>query len=77
MAIPDALRCADLDTSARAELAFPDAADTSAWAEEGDSRCGRGLFMGDGSTGELNPGDGATRAQVAAVMMRFINGMYA
>ena len=67
-----------LDTSARAELAFPDAADTSAWAEEAMSwAVAEGLFMGDGSTGELNPGDGATRAQVAAVMMRFINGMYA
>lgn len=36
-----------------------------------------GLFTGDDTTGELNPTDGAARAEVAAVLMRFINQMYA
>ena len=36
-----------------------------------------GLFTGDDVTGELNPTDGAARAEVAAVLMRFINLMYA
>lgn len=36
-----------------------------------------GLFTGDDVTGELNPTDGAARAEVATVLMRFINLMYA
>ena len=36
-----------------------------------------GLFSGDDVTGELNPTDGAARAEVATVLMRFINLMYA
>lgn len=35
-----------------------------------------GLFSGYGATGELRPGAGATRAQVATVLMRFIAHMY-
>lgn len=35
-----------------------------------------GLFSGYGTTGELRPGAGATRAQVATVLMRFIARMY-
>ncbi|MDO5043102.1 MAG: InlB B-repeat-containing protein [Slackia sp.] len=67
-----------LDTSARAELAFPDAADVSPWAEEAMSwAVAEGLFAGDGNTGELRPGSGATRAEVAVVLMRFIDGLYA
>ena len=36
-----------------------------------------GLFSGDDVTGELNPTDGAARAEVATLLMRFINLMYA
>ena len=36
-----------------------------------------GLFSGDDVTGELNPTDGAARAEVATVLMRFINLMCA
>lgn len=67
-----------LDTSARAELAFPDASVVSPWAAEAVSwAVAEGLFAGDGSTGELRPGSGATRAEVAVVLMRFIDGLYA
>lgn len=63
-----------LDTSARADLEFPDAGEVSDWASEAMSwAVAEGLFRGSDSTGELNPGDGATRAEAAAVMMRLVN----
>lgn len=63
-----------LDTSARADLEFPDAGEVSDWASEAMSwAVAEGLFRGSASTGELNPGDGATRAEAAAVMMRLVN----
>ena len=66
-----------MDTSARAEPAFPDAGSTSGWAREAmEWAVAEGLFSGYGATGELRPGAGATRAQVATVLMRFIARMY-
>lgn len=67
-----------MDTSARAEVAFPDAAEVSGWAYEAMSwAVAEGLFAGNSVTGELDPTDGATRAEIATVLMRFVGGMYA
>ena len=67
-----------MDVSARAEIDFPDAGEVSGFAKEAMSwAVAEGLFTGDDVTGELNPTDGAARAEVAAVLMRFINLMYA
>ena len=67
-----------MDVSARAEIDFPDAGEVSAYAKDAMSwAVAEGLFTGDDVTGELNPADGAARAEVAAVLMRFINLMYA
>ena len=70
--------CLGMDVSARAEIDFPDAGEVSGFAKEAMSwAVANGLFTGDDVTGELNPTDGAARAEVAAVLMRFINLMYA
>ncbi|WP_270497233.1 S-layer homology domain-containing protein, partial [Collinsella tanakaei] len=67
-----------MDVSAGAEIGFPDAGEVSGFAKEAMSwAVAEGLFKGDDVTGELNPTDGAARAEVAAVLMRFINLMYA
>ena len=67
-----------MDVSKRAEIGFPDAGEVSGYAEDAMSwAVASGLFTGDDVTGELNPTDGAARAEVAAVLMRFINLMYA
>lgn len=67
-----------LDTSARADVEFPDADEVSEWAREAMSwAIAEGLFTGNGVTGELDPASGATRAETATVLMRFINQMYA
>ena len=67
-----------MDVSKRAEVAFPDAGEVSGWAYEAMSwAVAEGLFAGNSVTGELNPTDGATRAEIATVLMRFIVGMYA
>lgn len=67
-----------MDVSARAEISSPDAAEVSDWAREAMSwAVAEEIFKGDGVTGELNPTDGATRAELATVLMRFIVGMYA
>ena len=67
-----------MDVSARAEIDFPDASEVSGFAKDAMSwAVAEGLFTGDDVTGELNPTDGAARAEVAAVLMRFINLMYA
>ena len=67
-----------MDVSKRAEVAFPDADEVSGWAREAMSwAVAEGIFKGNDATGELNPTDGATRAEVAAVVMRFVEGMYA
>lgn len=63
-----------LDVSGRAEIAFVDGAETSVWAREAMSwAVSEGLFTGNAATGELNPTSGATRAEVATVLMRFIS----
>ena len=67
-----------MDVTARADIDFPDAGEVSGFAKEAMSwAVAEGLFTGDDVTGELNPTDGAARAEVAAVLMRFINLMYA
>ena len=67
-----------MDTSRRAEVGFPDASEVSAFAKDAMSwAVAEGLFKGNDATGELNPTDGAARAEVAAVLMRFIKLMYA
>lgn len=63
-----------LDVSGRADLEFVDGTETSEWAREAMSwAVSEGLFTGNAATGELNPTSGATRAEVATVLMRFIN----
>ena len=66
-----------LDTSARADLSeFPDGSEASPWASQAMSwAVAEGLFSG--RDGQLDPADGATRAEASAVVMRFINGLYA
>ena len=67
-----------MDVSKRAEIDFPDAGEVSGFAKDAMSwAVANGLFTGDDVTGELNPTDGAARAEVATVLMRFINLMYA
>lgn len=67
-----------MDVSAREKVDFPDADELSDFAKDAMSwAVAEGLFTGDDTTGELNPTDGAARAEVAAVLMRFINLMYA
>jgi hypothetical protein len=66
-----------MDVSKRAEIDFPDAGEVSSFARDAVSwAVAEGLFTGDDVTGELNPTDGAARAEVATVLMRFINLMY-
>lgn len=66
-----------LDTSKRANIDFPDGSETSSWAKDAVSwAVAEGLLLGDDVTHELNPTDGATRAEVATVLMRFVNGLY-
>ena len=67
-----------MDVSERAEIDFPDASEVSSFAKDAMGwAVAEGLFKGDDATGELNPADGAARAEVATVLMRFINMMYA
>ncbi|MBP3413417.1 MAG: S-layer homology domain-containing protein [Oscillospiraceae bacterium] len=64
-----------VDTEARAELNFPDLDQLSSWATEAMQwAVAEGLISGSGSGSnvKLLPRDGATRAQVATVLMRFI-----
>lgn len=66
-----------MDVSKRADIAFPDAGELSDFAKDSMSwAVAEGLFSGNSATGELNPTDHATRAEVATVLMRFINSMY-
>ena len=59
------------DVSASGPMNFTDAADLPAWAGEAMAwSVGRNLLQGSG--GKLNPNDTANRAQVAAVMMRYL-----
>lgn len=63
-----------MDTTAGADLSgFSDAGAVASWAEEAMSWAnGAGLVTGAG--GRLLPGSSATRAQVAVVLMRFVEG---
>ena len=56
--------------SAQAELNFPDAGRVSGWAEKAVKWAVAEGFIG-GSDGKLLPDGNATRAQVAAILMRF------
>ena len=65
-----------LDASARAPLSFPDAGEVSGFARDAMSwAVAEGLFSGSAATGELSPGAGATRAEAATVVMRFVNNV--
>ena len=67
-----------MDVTARADIDFPDAGEVSGFARDAMSwAVAEGLFKGDDATHEFNPTDGAARAEVAAVLMRFIGLMYA
>ena len=65
----------EADVTARAELsAFSDAASVSTWAEAAMQWCvAEGIIQGSSDNGALRlaPQDCATRAQVAAILMRF------
>lgn len=62
-----------LDTSSRADLSvFGDASDIGAFAQDALSwGVAQGLFKGIGETMTLAPQDDSTRAQMAALLMRF------
>ena len=64
------------DLSDWADLsAFSDAGSVSSWAEDAMAwACGAGLISGTGG-GKLSPKGNATRAQVAAILMRFCENM--
>ena len=56
-------------------LSYNDAFDVSDWAMPAIQwACGAGLMQGD-NQGNLLPGDSATRAQVATLIMRFIENV--
>lgn len=62
-----------LDTSARVQPTHPDAGFTSQFAADAMQwAVAEGLILGNGS-GMLNPASTATRAEVAAILARFIN----
>ncbi|WP_304338437.1 S-layer homology domain-containing protein [Collinsella tanakaei] len=62
-----------LDTSARLQPTHPDAGSTSQFAADAMQwAVAEGLILGNGS-GMLNPASTATRAEVAAILARFIN----
>ena len=66
-----------MDTSATKDLtsSFPDGKEVSEWAQEAMSWCAAvGLFRGD-DTGALNPGENATRAEVATIYQRMVELM--
>lgn len=64
-----------IDTVERGDISrFADAGEISAWANDAVRwAVGTGLIKGDGAG--LNPGGQASRAEVAAIMMRFIENM--
>ncbi len=70
-----------LDMSANADLSiFDDAAQVSTWAESSLKwAVGEGLISGSAEHGKLyaQPLEGATRAQVAAILVRAINKLFA
>lgn len=74
-------RLLGLDVSQRADMSlFEDASSVSWWAEDAMSwATATGLVKGDSGSGVLKarPGDGATRAEAAAIVMRFVALLYA
>lgn len=64
-----------IDTVERGDISrFADAGEISAWANDAVRwAVGTGLIKGDGAG--LNPGGQASRAEVAAIIMRFIENM--
>lgn len=68
-------RYAQSPTPALQALSFPDAAQVSGYA--GDAMCWaveQGILTG-GSSGQLDPGGEATRAEAAAMLMRYLNAL--
>ena len=56
-------------------LSYGDAPDVSEWAMDGMQwACGAGLIQGD-DKGNLRPKGEATRAEAAAILMRFIENV--
>lgn len=68
-----------LDVSAKADLTkYPDAAKVSSWAEDAYSWANaQGLIGGNniGGVAHLDPAGKATRAQVATILMRFLDNL--
>lgn len=67
-----------LDTSVRTEAfsARAEAEGVSAWAQDAMSwAVASGLVLGDEETGALRPCDGASRAEAATIVMRFVDLM--
>ena len=64
-----------IDTSKRGNLnAFPDGSKTASWAKDAMQwTVGEGII--NGSDGKLLPQGSATRAQVATILMRFIENI--
>ena len=64
------------DVSATADISgYGDASSVSNWAQEAMQwACGAGLIQGD-NLGNMLPGDSATRAQAATLIMRFIENV--
>lgn len=64
-----------MDTNARADIS--DIEGVSEWASEALSwAIAEGLIQGDDETGTVRPGDGATRAEAAVVIMRMVELFY-
>ena len=62
------------DVTGRVDLEFPDAESVNDWAQESVSwAVSEGLILGYEDTGLLKPGAGAARAELAAIMMRFMS----
>lgn len=65
------------DTSSRAALTQPDANQVSPWAKEAVSwAVAEGYISGDEVAGTLRPLGNASRAETAAILMRFVNALY-
>lgn len=62
------------DVSGRGDLEFPDAGSANDWALDALSwAVSEGLILGDDTTGELNPIDGSARAELVAILMRYMS----
>lgn len=62
------------DVTGRGDLEFPDAGSANDWALDALSwAVSEGLILGDDTTGELNPIDGSARAELVAILMRYMS----